>query len=323
MSLRRYFVKRLLLTIPILLGVSILTFSLVKLLPGNAVDFILQFQPGVGQELRNELEAQYNLNQPVWKQYLIWLWDAIHLEFGQSLISDRDVTAAITNALPNSLLLGIAGFSLALGIGIPLGILSAVKNGTLTDEASRVGALLGIATPNFWLGLMLILVFAVDVFGFIPNGLEFRVIPPDAPLFSADMFYFLVLPAVTLGTASAALIMRLTRSSMVEELNKGYVRMARAKGLSERRIILKHVLRNSLISVVTVAALQIAFIVDGTVVVEQVFSWPGVGRLLLNAILQRDFPIIQAVVLLIATTIVFANLLADVAYSLLDPRIRY
>jgi peptide/nickel transport system permease protein len=137
------------------------------------------------------------------------------------------------------------------------------------------------------------------------------------------MLKFMILPAITLGTASAALLMRLTRSSMVEQLNKEYVRMARAKGLSERTVIVKHVLRNSLISVVTVAALQIAFLVDGAVVVEQVFSWPGVGRLLINAITQRDFPIIQAVVLMIATTIVFANLAADIIYSWLDPRIRY
>jgi peptide/nickel transport system permease protein len=191
-----------------------------------------------------------------------------------------------------------------------------VKKGEAADEVSRVAALMGIATPNFWLGLMLLLVFSVQLD-------LFRVIPPDAPLLSTAMFKFMILPAITLGTASSALLMRLTRSSMVEELNKEYVRMARAKGLSERTVVVKHVLRNSLISVVTVAALQVAFLVDGAVVVEQVFSWPGVGRLLIQSILQRDFPIIQAVVLLIATTIVFANLAADIVYSWLDPRIRY
>lgn len=316
MSLRRYLVKRLLITIPILLGVSILTFSLVKLLPGNAVDFILQFQPGADAELRAKLAAQYNLDKPVWMQYLLWLKGALTFDFGDSLISNRSVGAAIGARIAPTVLLGLLGFVISIAIGIPAGAVAAVKKGTVTDEVSRVGALLGIAMPNFWLGLMLILIFAVEL-GW------FRVIPPDEPLFSLPMLKFVILPAITLGTASAALIMRLTRSSMVEQLNKDYVRTARAKGLSERTVILKHVLRNSLISVVTVAALQIAFIVDGTVVVETVFSWPGVGRLLLNAIFQRDFPIIQAVVMMVATTIVFANLAADIIYSWLDPRIRY
>jgi peptide/nickel transport system permease protein len=315
MSLKRYLIKRLILTVPILLGVSVLTFSLTKLLPGSPVDYILQFQEAT-PELRAQLEAQYNLNKPIWEQYLLWLQDAVTLDFGTSVISDRSVTEAIVQRLPQTLALGIFGFLIAIGIGIPLGILSAVKKGEITDEVSRVAALLGIATPNFWLGLMLILVFSVQL------GM-FRVIPPDKPLFTAGMFKFMILPAITLGTASSALIMRLTRSAMVEELSKDYVRTARAKGLSKRTVILKHVLRNSLISVVTVAALQIAFLVDGTVVVEQVFSWPGIGRLLVNAIIQRDFPIIQAVVLMVATTIVFANLIADLLYSWLDPRIRY
>ncbi|WP_313694500.1 ABC transporter permease [Halorarum halobium] len=315
MSLQRYLVKRLLVTIPVLFGVSVLTFSLTKLLPGTPVDYILQFQEAT-PELRAQLEAQYNLDEPIYVQYWLWLKDAVLLDFGESVISDRSVSGAIIARLPDTFVLGLAGFTIAIGIGIPAGIVSAVKKGETADEVSRVGALLGIATPNFWLGLMLLLVFSVQL------GL-FRVIPPDKPVLSLAMFKFMILPAITLGTASAALIMRLMRSSMVEELNKDYVRTARAKGLSERTVVLKHVLRNSLISVVTVAALQIAFLVDGAVVVETVFSWPGLGRLLIGAINQRDFPILQATVLLIATTIVFANLLADIAYSWLDPRIRY
>lgn len=316
MSLQRYLIKRLLLTVFILFAVSVLTFSLVALLPGNVVDFILQFQE-VTPELRAQLYAQYNLDEPIWTRYIIWVTDAVQGDFGESIISDRSVSAAIAGRLPQTFLLGFFGFAISICIGIPAGVISAVKKGETVDEVSRVAALLGIATPNFWLGMMLILVFSVQL-GW------FRVIPPvDIPLLSFPMLKFLILPAITLGTASAALIMRLTRSAMLEQLNKDYVRTARAKGLSERTVIIKHVLRNSLISVVTVAALQIAFIVDGTVVVEQVFSWPGVGRLLIQSITQRDFPIIQAVVLLVATTIVFANLLADLLYSVLDPRIRY
>jgi peptide/nickel transport system permease protein len=309
-------VKRLLLTIPILLGVSIITFGLVKLLPGSVVDFLIGLSEA-SPELREQIAAQYHLNEPVWMQYLLWLRDAATLNFGESVVSGRSVTEALAGRLPDTLVLGLFAFVIAIAIGVPAGIVAAVRKGEPADEASRVVALLGIATPNFWLGLMLILVFGVQL-GW------FRVIPPsDVPLLSLPMFKFMLLPAITLGTASAALLMRLTRSSVLEQLNKEYVRMARAKGLSERTVILKHVVRNSLISVVTVAALQIAFLVDGAVVVEQVFSWPGIGRLLIQAILQRDFPIIQAGVLLIATTIVFANLAADLIYSWLDPRIRY
>ncbi|MBP1986575.1 peptide/nickel transport system permease protein [Halolamina salifodinae] len=301
--------------IPVLFGVSILTFSLTKMLPGSPVDYILQFQettPG----LREQLEAQYNLNEPVYVQYWLWLRDAMVLDFGDSLISDRSVSGAILRRLPKTLLLGGGGFLIAVTIGIPLGVLAAVNNGNTIDEASRVGALLGIATPNFWLGLMLLLVFSVQL-GW------FRVIPPDMPTLSLPMLKFVILPAITLGTASSALIMRLTRSSMVEELNKDYVRTAKAKGLSERTVIVKHVLRNSMVSVVTVAAIQVAFIVNGSVVIEQVFSWPGVGRMLIQAITQRDLPVLQAIVLMIAVTIVFVNLIADLLYSWLDPRIRY
>ena len=315
MSLQRYLIKRLLVMIPVLFGVTVLTFSLTKMLPGSPVDYILQFQettPG----LREQLEAQYNLNEPIYVQYWLWLRDAVVLNFGDSLVSDRSVAGAILGRLPNTLLLGVMGFAIAITIGIPLGILAAVNNGNTIDEASRVGALVGIATPNFWLGLMLLLVFSVQL------GL-FRVIPPDKPVLSGAMLKFVILPAITLGTASSALIMRLTRSSMVEELNKDYVRTAKAKGLSERTVILKHVLRNSMVSVVTVAAIQVAFIVNGSVVVEQVFSWPGVGRLLIDAITQRDLPVLQAIVLMIAVTIVFVNLVADLLYSWLDPRIRY
>lgn len=315
MSLRSYILKRLILTIPILFGVSVITFSLVKLLPGDAVDYMVQFSD-VSQETREALRAQYNLDEPIWKQYIFWLQDAVTLNFGESIISERSVSGAIMSRMPFTLALGFFAFVIAILIGIPAGIIAAVRKGETADEASRVAALLGIATPNFWLGLMLILIFAVELD-------LFRVIPPDKSLMTPAMFKFMILPAITLGTASSALLMRLMRSSMVEEINKDYVRMARAKGLPERTVILKHVVRNSLISVVTVAALQIAFLVDGAVVVEQVFSWPGLGRLIIQAIFQRDFPIIQAAVLMIGTTIVFANLFADILYSFLDPRIRY
>lgn len=315
MSLARYVVKRLLITVPVLLGVTAITFSFVHIAPGDPIDMIAGFGD-VDEDVLQETRENYNLHLPLWEQYVLWLRDALVLDFGESPITGRDVGASIVARLPHTILLGVSAWLLALAIGIPAGIVAAVKQGEPADEVSRIVALAGIATPNFWLGLMLLLVFSVQL-GW------FRVIPPDAPLLSTEMLWFMVLPTITLGTASAALVMRLMRSSMLQELNKDYVRTARAKGLRERTVILKHVLRNSLIAVVTVAGLQIAFLIDGAVVVEQVFAWPGMGRLLVGAIFERDFPIVQAGVLLVAVTIVLANLIVDIVYSYLDPRIRY
>ncbi|SER67527.1 ABC transporter permease [Natrinema salaciae] len=315
MSLGRYVCKRLVLTVPVLLGVTLLTFSFVHVLPGDAADAIIGFRdvsPGVEASIR----AEYHLDQPLWKQYLLWLRDAIALEFGESPITGRSVAGTIGRRLPATIALGGAAWLLALAIGIPAGIVAAVRRGEPADELSRLAALAGIATPNFWLGLILLLVFGVRL-GW------FRVIPPDAPLASLAMAKFMVLPTITLGTASAALVTRLLRSSMLAALDAEYVRTARAKGLPERTVILKHALRNSLLPVVTVAGLQLAFLVDGAVVVEQIFSWPGMGRLLVRSILQRDYPLIQASVLVIAVAVVLANLLVDVVYATLDPRIRY
>lgn len=316
MSLRRYVLKRLLLTVPILLGVTAITFAMVHLQPGDVIDVMVGFND-VSDQTEQQLREQYNLDEPIYVQYVLWLQDAMFLEFGESIISERSVSEAIMTRIPYTVLLGVLALIIAIAIGVPAGIVAAVKKGEQADEVSRVAALLGVATPNFWLGLMLLLVFGVQLnwFGTIP--------PSDVNVYDPALLKFMILPAVTLGTASAALLMRIMRSSMLEELNKEYVTMARAKGLPERTVILKHVVRNSLISVVTVAALQIAFIVDGAVVIEHVFSVRGIGRLLLGAILQRDFPIIQASVLMIGVTIVFANLMADIIYSYLDPRIRY
>lgn len=315
MSLSRYILKRVLVTIPVLFGVSAITFSFIHIAPGDPVDMIAGFGD-VDEEVLDGIREDYNLHLPLWEQYLLWLQDALLLDFGESPITGRDVGASIAARLPHTILLGVSAWVLALGIGIPTGIIAAVKQGETADEVSRIAALAGIATPNFWLGLVLLWIFSVH-FGW------FSVIPPDAPLLSFSTLWFMILPTITLGTASAALITRLMRSSMLQELNKDYVRTARAKGLRERTVILKHVLRNSLIAVVTVAGLQIAFLIDGAVVVEEVFAWPGMGRLLVGAIFERDFPIIQAGVLLIAVTIIIANLIVDIIYSYLDPRIRY
>ena len=315
MSLGRYVGRRLAITVPVLVGVTALTFSFVHLLPGDAVDAIVGVRD-VSPATEAAIRAEYHLDQPVWDQYLLWLRDAITLEFGESPVTGRDVSATVGRRLPATLALGGAAWLLALAIGIPAGIVTAVSAGEPADEAGRIAALAGIATPNFWLGLILLFVFSVRL-GW------FRVLPPDAPLVSLATAKFLVLPTITLGTASAALVMRLLRSSMRRELDAPYVTAARAKGLPERTVILKHVLRNAFLPVVTVAGLQLAFLVDGAVVVEGIFSWPGMGRLLVRSILRRDYPVIQAIVLVIGIAIVLANLLVDIVYAILDPRIRY
>ncbi len=315
MTLGRYVVRRLLVAVPVLLGVTAVTFSFVHLLPGDAVDAVVGFRD-VSPEVAASIRDEYRLDRPVWEQYLLWLRDALALEFGRSPITGRNVTAAIGTRLPATLALGGAAWLLAFAVGIPAGIVAAVTRGRRADDVSRIAALAGIATPNFWLGLVLLLVFSVRL-GW------FRVIPPDAPLLSLATAKFMLLPTITLGTASAGLVTRLLRSSMIRELEADYVRTARAKGLSERTVVLKHVLRNSLLPVVTVAGLQVAFLVDGAVVVEQVFSWPGMGRLLVRAILERDYPTIQAGVLIVGVAVVLANLLVDIVYAVLDPRIRY
>ncbi|AFO59037.1 MULTISPECIES: ABC transporter permease [unclassified Natrinema] len=315
MSLGRYVLTRIAVAVPVLLGVTVLTFSFIHALPGDPIDALVGFR-SVSPATEASIRAEYHLDRPIWEQYLLWLRDVLVLEFGESPITGRNVMATVGRRLPATLALGGAAWLLALTIGVPTGIVAAVRHGGPADELSRIAALAGIATPNFWLGLVLLLLFGVRL-GWV------RVIPPDAPLASLAMAKFMLLPTITLGTASAAFVTRLLRSSMLAELDATYVRTARAKGLRERTVILKHVLRNALLPVVTITGLQLAFLIDGAVVVERIFSWPGMGRLLVRSILQRDYPVIQAGVLLIGVSIVLANLLVDIVYAVLDPRIRY
>lgn len=316
MSLQRYVAKRLLVMVPVLVGVTLLTFFMVHLIPGDPIEFITAFSD-ISEAQRNALREQYGLNDPIYVQYIDWIVNVVQFDFGESIITSRPVSDEIMDRLPFTLLMGSMALGVTLLTAIPAGILAAYHEGSRIDEASRIFALFGIAMPNFWLGLILILVFS-STLGMFP------VLPPtSAGLLSAQMIVYTILPAIALGTASTALLMRLMRSSMVEELNKDYVKMARAKGLPEKTVVGKHVLRNSLISVVTVTAIQIAFLISGAVVVEQVFSYPGIGRLLVGRVAQRDFPVIQALVLMIGVAVLVMNLLADIVYAYLDPRIRY
>ncbi|WP_049922956.1 ABC transporter permease [Halopiger djelfimassiliensis] len=315
MSLRRFILKRLLSIVPILFGVSVITYTLVHFTPGDPVSQMLAMNPDATAADAAQLRARYGLDQPVWKQYLTWMSNVLTGDFGRVISSNRPVADVVVGRLPETIALGLFGWAFGMLIAIPTGIYAAVHKDELGDTVSRFIALSGISLPNFWLGLMLMLLAAVwlDLW---------PVKAPREPLYHPRMLKFLVLPGLTIGASSAATLMRIMRSSMAEELNKEYVMAARAKGLPERTVILKHVLRNSLISVATVAAFLTSSIVAGSVVVEQVFRWPGLGEAFINAITGREINLIMAITLFTGVAIILANLLADVAYALLDPRIR-
>jgi peptide/nickel transport system permease protein len=316
MSLRRFIAVRVAATVPILFGVSVFTFALVHLTPGDPIDQMVALNPQISAAEEAAIRARYGLDGPVWQQYLTWIGNVLQGDLGTVISVDQPVLPYIIARLPETIALGLFGWAVALLIAIPTGIYAAVNKDTLGDDLSRVFALSGISLPNFWLGLMLILVFALwlDLW---------PVLAPDKPLLSPEMLWYLVLPGVTIGTASSATLMRVMRSSMAEEMNKQYVTAARAKGLPERTVVLKHVLRNSLISVTTIAAFLTASIFAGAVVVEQVFAWPGLGRAFVGAIVGREVDLIMAITLFTGVTIILANLLADIMYAVLDPRIRY
>ncbi|WP_436347535.1 ABC transporter permease [Natronorubrum sp. FCH18a] len=317
MSLRRFILKRLLSIVPILFGVSVITFALVHLTPGDPIDQMTAMNPHVGPAEEARLRARYGLDGPVWEQYLTWIGNVMTGDFGQVITTDRAVIDVVWARLPETIALGLFGWVFGLVIAIPTGIYAAVNKDELGDTVSRFIALSGISIPNFWLGLMLILI------GCLWLGL-WPVLPPSRqPLYHPEMLWYLVLPGLTIGTASAASIMRVMRTSMAEEMNKEYVTAARAKGLPERTVVLKHVFRNSLISVVTLAATLTAGIVAGSVVVEVVFNWPGLGREFINAIVSREINLIMAITLFTGVFLILANLLADILYAVLDPRIRY
>ncbi|WP_049926054.1 ABC transporter permease [Halopiger goleimassiliensis] len=315
MSLQRFVLKRLLAAVPVLFGVSVITFSLMHVAPGDVVDQLIGANPNVPPQEGARLRREFGLDQPIWVQYLDWMRDALAGDFGEVYSTGRDAGAVIAARLPETLALAVFGWLFAIVIAIPGGIYAAANKDDLGDDVSRFVALSGISIPNFWLGLMLMAVFAVSLDWF-------PTLDPQTGLLSPEMLWWLILPGVTIGTAASANMMRIMRTSMAEELNKEYVTAARAKGLPERTVLLKHVLRNSLISVTTVAAFLVASLISGSVVVETVFGWPGLGLELVQAIHLREINLILGITLLTGFFIVVANLLADIVYAILDPRIR-
>jgi len=303
----RFLVRRILLTIPVLFGVATLVFSLIHMIPGDPVQSMLG--DGASPESVMELRTRLGLNRPLYVQYLSFLNGVAHANLGTSLRTSEPVTAAITDRLPATFELAAAAMFVAVVIAIPLGVIAAVGAGTIVDHLATTLALIGISMPNFWLGPLLAIVFAVEL-GWLPVS-------------GRGTLAQLVLPAVTLGAPLAAVLARMTRASVIDELRELYVTAARARGVSRLQAVLKHAVRNSLIPIVTVLGLQLGAVLTGAVITETIFAWPGVGRLLIQSISFRDYPLVQGCILLIAVAYVSMNLLTDLAYGLLDPRIRY
>jgi peptide/nickel transport system permease protein len=303
----RYLFRRLLLTIPVLFGVATLVFSLIHLVPGDPVQAMLG-ESASPQDIA-ELRGRLGLDRPLLVQYGAFLTGVMRGDLGASLRTNQAVTAAIAERLPATLELAFAAMGVAILISIPLGILAAVRAGTHVDHAATTLALLGISMPNFWLGPLLAILFSVTL-GWLPVS-------------GRGTAAHLVLPAITLGAPLAAVLARMTRASVIEELRELYVLAARARGVSHARAVLRHAFRNSLIPIVTVLGLQFGAVLTGAVITETIFAWPGVGRLLIQSISFRDYPLVQGCILLIAITYVAMNLLTDLAYGFLDPRIRF
>jgi len=302
-----YLVRRLLLTVPVLLGVATLVFSLIHLVPGDPVQAMLG-ESASPQDVA-DVRARLGLDRPLAVQYAAFLRGLAGGDLGRSLRTNQPVTTAIAERMPATFELAFASMLVAILVSIPLGVLAAVRAGTSVDHAATTLALVGISIPTFWLGPLLAIVFSV-VLGWLP--VSGRGTPAH-----------LVLPAITLGAPLAAVIARMTRASVIEELREPYVLAARARGASRARAVLRHAFRNSLIPIVTVLGLQFGAVLTGAVITETIFAWPGVGRLLIQSISFRDYPLVQGCILLIAITYVGMNLLTDLVYGLLDPRIRY
>ncbi len=301
-----YTIRRLLFLIPILYTVSTLVFFFVHMIPGDPVDAILGEQALVSD--RQALREELNLNEPLWEQQFRFVAGLFHGDLGRSLFSQKPVTELIGQRFPATLYLAVVAIIIALSMAIPLGVLASLKRGSWVDRGSMLASLMGIAMPNFWLGPLLALLFAVQL--------------DWLPLAGRELPGSVILPAVTLGASMAALTSRLTRSSMLDVLHMDYVRTARAKGLSEATVIGKHVLTNALNPVVTIVGLQFGALLAGAIVTEKVFSWPGLGTLLLTSIERRDYPVVQGCILVIAATYVLVNIATDLLYARLDPRIR-
>lgn len=305
----RYILRRLFFLVPVLIGISVLVFALVHLAPGDPVVAMLGIHPTAQEATR--LRHELGLDKPLPEQYFVWLWRMLHGRLGTSLYAHEPVSTLILQRLPTTAELAGASIAIAVIAGIPLGVLSATKRGGVIDHTARFVSVVGISMPVFWLGILLIIAFSLEVHWFPPGG---SVAEQGA--------IALVLPSLTLGLSFVGVVMRMTRASMLESLSGDYVKTARAKGLFEWEVHYKHALPNALLPVTTVIGLQVGTLLSGAVLTEAVFSLPGLGSLMADAVGARDYPLIMGSVLVVAALFVVVNLVVDVLYALIDPRVR-
>lgn len=330
----KYLIRRLLEAVPVILGVSILVFSLIHFIPGDPATVLLGERASEANVA--DLRERLGLDRPILEQYFVWAGNILRGDLGNTIRGNIPIRNEIRNRFPATVELSLVALFLATIIGIPVGILSAVRRNSLFDTFSMLGALIGVSIPIFVLGLLLIFLIGVELrwlpfIGRLSTGVTITkvtglhtvdaIISGNWPALK-DAARHLVLPAVTLMTIPLAIIARITRSAMLEVLNQDYIRTARAKGLSERKVITLHALRNALLPIVTIVGLQLGTLLSGAVLTETIYSWPGIGKWLFDSIVARDYPIVQSVTLLIALIYVIVNLLVDMLYIVIDPRIR-
>ncbi|NLF50463.1 MAG: ABC transporter permease [Leptolinea sp.] len=328
--------ERILVMIPIIIGVAVIVFLFMRLMPGDPVDIMMGQGGAVSEGEMEQLREEFNLDKPLYVQLGIFLKDLVRGDLGNSYVQKRPVVEIIGKRLPATFELAMGGLIVSLLIAFPVGILCAVKKNTWLDRLSMTGAFLGISMPGFWLGIVLLLLFSVKlqwlpVQGRIAHSLSLEEITGLYVLDSlltgnyealASSLRHLILPSITLGAPMAAVVARVLRSSMLETLQADYATLARAKGASENLVVLKHALRNALIPTITVVGLQIGVLLGGNMIIETVFGWPGLGRTVVSAIFERDFPLVQGTVMIYAFIYVVTNLIVDIVYTYLDPKIQ-
>ncbi|MGY8937423.1 MAG: ABC transporter permease [Alphaproteobacteria bacterium] len=310
-----YTINRILHMIPVLFVLTVVVFLFMQMLPGDVIDTLIGDEEAEDPETRALLMKEYGLDQPIYVQYGVWIGKVFQGDFGKSLITRRPVSLELFESIPATVYLAIVGISLSILIAVPLGSIAAVKRNTPTDYAAQVTSLIGISIPEFWFAIMCVLLFSLYL-GWLPSS---GYMSPFEDL--GQSIKYLILPAAAVGFRQAAYTTRLTRSSMLDEMNKEYVDTARSLGFSEKKVIYKYILRNAMIPTITISGLQLANLLGGTVVLETIFAWPGIGQAIYLAIIDRDYPLIQAGILVLGIIVVVVNLLVDLLYRVLNPRV--
>lgn len=305
----KYILRRCLMLVPVVLGVTLIIFVIMKLTPGDPILNVYGIQPTGDQSYIAELRDKLGLDDPIYLQYSKFLWRLIQGDLGRSIASNKPVLSLISEALPNTLVLILSAVAIAALMGIPIGVISAVRQGTRIDHTIRIASIFAVSMPDFWLALVLMLVFSYYL------GLT--------PIAGHGTIQHLILPSSTLGIGMSGVIVRLTRSNLLEIMRQDFITAAYARGLSRTKVIWRHALRNALIPIVTVLGLQLGFLIAGAFFVEWIFGWPGIGRLTVQAITQRDYPVVLGTLLVTSSAYVLINLIVDIIYAYIDPRVQY